>query len=47
MISVAMCDVQWRMSPTAEKAIVWGGMTLIGLFVLFLVALSISGYPGL
>lgn len=47
MISVAMCEVQWRMGPAAEKAVVWGAMTLMGLFVLFLVALSISGYPGL
>jgi hypothetical protein len=30
-----------------EKAIVWSAMALIGLFVLFLLGLTISGYPGL
>jgi hypothetical protein len=34
------------MGPVAEKAIVWSAMALAGLFVLFLFALSISGYPG-
>jgi hypothetical protein len=40
-------DVHWRMSQTIEKAIVWSAMALAGLLFLFLMALMISGYPGL
>jgi len=35
------------MSSAVEKAIVWSAMALAALFFLFLMALVISGYPGL
>jgi len=35
------------MSQTIEKAIVWSAIALAALFFLFVLALMISGYPGL
>jgi SH3-like domain-containing protein len=46
-VALRSLDYNARMGPAAEKAIVWSVIALIGLFVLFLLALSVSGYPGL
>jgi hypothetical protein len=47
MLRTAKSGVQWPMGSAMEKAIVWSAMALAGLFFLFVLALMISGYPGL